>query len=234
MTAPVNVRLEYPTINILDWPEQAAQWIGLNREIGGNPDFFPLTTKAAYVLGIVHDICESVTCLLRYQNGPQATYIPAYGVFASGVEVLGRCITGNSTTMNNVRDLRTGFRWLASSLHTEVPDDHVLVATRSANYTVTMLAALRHFAAHGQATARGVNDVDYDLLNLLRPQLADGLERYWSELQRSEELCNNLAAASIVAFRNWPVFKIWSLFGRNEHGEYESVSEIFNRFDWRV
>ncbi len=234
MPAPMNVMPETPTIAIRDWPREADQWVALNVEIKGNPDFFPLTIKAAYVIGIIHDICESVTCLLRYPNSSQATYIPAYGVFASGVEVLGRCIKGNSTMMNNVQDLKTGFRWLASSLHTEVPDDHVLITTRSTCYTINMLTALRHFAAHGQATARGIGGIDHEILSLLRPRLADGLQRYWVELQTSEDLCNNLASANIVAFRNWPVFKSWSLFEKNDRGVYESVYEIFNKFEWRI
>lgn len=230
MAAPVNVRLENPTIPISHW--QADQWITLNREIGGNPEFFPLTIKAAYVIGVIHDICESVTCLLRCQNVPQATYIPAYGVFASGIEVLGRCITGNNTMQNNTKDLKTGFRWLVSSSYETICDNHVLVTTPSSSYTVIMLSSLRHFAAHGQASTTGIDNVDHTLLNLLRPILANGLERYWSGSLDSEDLCNNLAKANIIAFRNWPVFKSWSLFERNERDVYESVSEIFNKFDW--
>lgn len=241
MIAPVNVRLANPTIILPDWHIESGQWIALNDEIGGNPNFFPLTIKAAYVIGIIHDICESVTCLLQYRNTSRVTYIPAYGVFASGVEVLGRCINGNSDTRNNVQDIRIGFKWLVSSSPDEIPNDHVVMSTPSFDYTVNMLIALRHFAAHGQATTRttGQNTyqfggIDYDLLNLLRPCLADGLERYWGELQRSDDLCNALASANIIAFRSWPVFKSWSIFEINEGGNYESISEIFNKFDWRI
>lgn len=241
MTAPVNVKLQTPTVAISDWNQEATEWMNLNAAAHGNPDFYPLTVKAAYVIGVEHDICESVSHLLTHPSAKTTTYIPAYGVFASGVEILGRCINGNSTTRGSVADLKTGFKWLVSSSYDTVPGTHVLITTNSYAYTVEMLAALRHFAAHGQATsnvtAAGTyqfGNIDYEILSKMPHLIANGLERYWNQLQRDEELCNKLAEANIIALRNWPVFRSWMLFEKDESGKYHSITQIFNRFDWQV
>jgi hypothetical protein len=238
MPAPINVKLHKPTITIPDWPQEAQEWEKLNQEVGGNSDFYPLTIKAAYVIGVIHDLCESVSHLLKYQN-KNTTYISAYGVFASGVELLGRCINGNSTTKDNTKDLNTGFKWLANSDIQTVSDSDVLVATSSFNYTIEMLMALRHYAAHGQATSRKTGsgtyqfgNIDFEILSKMPPLLADGLERYWSDLQQSDELCNKLAKANVIALRNWPVGKSWLLFEKDKDGKYHGVYEIFSRFVW--
>lgn len=241
MKAPVNVKLQNPTINIPSWSQEAQEWKKLNSEIGGNLGFFALTIKAAYVIGVIHDLCESISYLLTHPNAKEITYIPAYGIFASSVELLGRCINGNSTTYNNGRDLTTGFKWFVSSLHTSVSNTHVLVKTSSDSYTIEMLTALRHFAAHGQATSKMTNsgtyqfgNIDHEILSQMPPLIANALERYWNQLQSDDSLCNKLAEANIIALRNWPVLRSWALFERDENGEYHSITEIFNRFDWRV
>ena len=86
MDAPVNVLLEHPTIELDGWDELAEQWIELNTQIGGNPEFYPLTIKGAYVIGIIHQLCEAVSILLEDRERIQKTYLPAFGVFASGIE----------------------------------------------------------------------------------------------------------------------------------------------------
>ena len=241
MVAPVNVKLQTPTVPIPNWGQEASQWMALNAAVGGNRDFYPLTVKAAYVVGVEHTICESVSHLLTHPNAKTTTYIPAYGVFASGVELLGRSINGNSTTSQNTRDLKTGFKWLVSSSPHSVLDSHVVITTTSSIYTVEMLAALRHFAAHGQATARMTaagtyqfGNIDYEILSKMPPLVADGLERYWNQLQSDDSLCNRLAQANVIALRNWPVFLSWGLFERDASGTHHTITEIFNRFDWRV
>jgi len=236
MGAPVNVKLRAPTEDVENWQEQAVQWTALNREAGGNPDFFPLTIKAAYVIGVIHDICASVSYLLGVPNARQTTYIPAYGVFASGIEILGRCIRGNFDIRGNVEDIKAGFKWLVSSSYENVPEDYILIKTSSNNeYTIDMLTALRHFAAHGQATSKyQFDNIDYGILSMMPPLIANGLERYWNELQHNDTYCNRLAKANIIALRNWPVLKSWFLFERNKHGVYHTITEIFNKFDWRV
>jgi hypothetical protein len=241
VTAPVNVKVQTPTIAIPDWHHEARKWMNLNAAAHGNPDFYPLTVKAAYVIGVVHEICESVSHLLAHPSAKTTTYIPAYGVFASGIELLGRCTNGNSTTGGSVADLKTGFKWLVSSSYDTIPETHVLIATSAYAYTIEMLAALRHFAAHGQATSKVTTagtyqfgNIDYEILSRMSPLIANGLERYWNQLQHDKELCNKLANANVIALRNWPVFRSWTLFERDQSGKYHSITEIFTRFDWQV
>ena len=241
MAAPINVKLKTPTVAIPNWNQEATDWMSLNAAVQGNPDFYPLTVKAAYVIGIIYDICESVSHLLAHSSAKTTTYIPAYGVFASGIELLGRCVNGNSTTHGCVADLKTGFKWLVSSSYSTVQDSHVLITTSSYTYTIEMLAALRHFAAHGQATSRVTaagtyqfGNIDYEILSKMPPLIANGLERYWNQLQDDEDLCNKLAKANIIALRNWPVFRSWTLFEKDESGKHHHMTEIFNRFDWQI
>jgi hypothetical protein len=240
MKAPVNVKLREPTESIETWEEDVAQWMVLNKEVRGNPEFFPLTIKAAYVIGVIHSVCESVSRLLEDQDALQTTYIPAYGVFASGIDILGRCVGGNCAYKSR-EDVKVGFKWLVNSMYETVPDDYVLIKTSNHDYTIEMLIALRNFAAHGQATSRKIDqvahrfdEIDYEILGEMPPLLADGLARYWDELMRDASLCNRLAKANIIGFRKWPVFLGWSLFERDESGVYHGVAEIFNKFDWHV
>lgn len=248
MTAPVNVKLRNPTENIDGWDEQAQQWLSVNRDAGGNPDFYPLTIKGSYVIGVIHTICESVSILLKDSNAKVTTYLPAYGVFASAIELLGRCINGNSTTKNTNKDLETGFRWLGSSYFKDFKDNHegfpdyvVLIHTPSYLYTVPQLAALRHLSAHGQATSDKTKHgdykfgyIDYEILAQFPSLLAKGLENYWTKLRTDENLCNRLAKANIIALRKWPVFLSWSLFEADSSGNYLSIEEIFSKFDWKI
>jgi hypothetical protein len=240
MAAPVNVRLQHPTVHFRHWPAESIEWLKLNAAVGGNPDFYPLTVKAAYILGVIHDLCESIAILLRSSPNPAITYLPAYGILASGVDLLGRCIRGERDTGGRSGGcIETGFRWLAPGDHGEPSHLVIVVETSAAKYSVTDLVALRNFAAHGQAVAHprplhGVRDLDYELLDALKPLLAAGLERYWNALQHDDGLCNALAKANVLAFRNWPVFRIWTLFERNANGDYDSITEIFNAFIWRI
>lgn len=248
MMAPVNVKLKTPTESIVDWDKQSQQWLSINQDAGGNPDFYPLTVKGSYVIGIIHTICESVSILLRDPNAKVTTYLPAYGVFASSIELLGCCINGNSTTRNNNKDLKTGFKWLGASFfedfkdrYEEFPDNIILIQTAAYMYTVPQLVALRHLAAHGQATSDKTiygdykfGYIDYEILGQFPALLAKGLENYWTKLQTDEELCNRLAKANIIALRKWPVFLSWSLFEADSSGNYLSIEQIFSKFNWKI
>ena len=244
MPAPMNVRLKEPTESIPGWAIQGARWLALNQQAGGNPDFYPLTVKAAYVVGVIHDICSSVSVLLQVPPATvRATYIPAYGVYAAGVELLGRCVRGVNDTSNSHASLLTGFKWLCSSSYETVYRTHQLIQTSNGPYDIETLAQLRHFAAHGQASAspgsaiHGLPNVDTEILSQMPALIADGLERWWNDLQRgdrSETLCNRLAKANVIAFRNWPVFNAWTLFERDARGNYRSMTELFLEFDWKV
>jgi hypothetical protein len=192
-----------------------------------------------YVLGVMHSICISVTALLR---GPlEATYLPAYGVFASGIDLLGRCIRGNHTS-NTVpqhglpSDLLEGFRWLVNvHYHGQAPDD--IIQTSDRGYTIDDLVALRHFAAHGQATTRyQLQNIDYEILESLKPLMMEGLDTYWETLKvGDQDLSNNLAKANVMGFRPLPVQVILELFSSDPTTrKYHSVLELFSRFDWKV
>lgn len=239
MSAPMNMKLADPTISVPDWSAQAAGWATLNQQAGGNPEFYPLTVKAAYVIGVIHDICTSVTCLLQVRRGLlPATYIPAYGVCASGIEILGRCILGVANPRRSKKSLNTGLKWLHDSSYATTPDSYQLIRTSSGTYDIETLEDLRHFAAHGQATVisssavQQLPDIDLEILGHLPPLIANGLERWWNKLQTSEDLCNNLAKANVIAFRAWPVFKMWRLFERDAQGRYPSITDIFTEFKW--
>ncbi len=239
--APVNVKLKYPAESVENWDILTIEWKALNAWAGGHPGFYPLTIKAAYVIGVIHDLCESVSCLLGHPRVLETTYIPAYGVVASGIEILGRCIRGNHDTRAATADLKTGFKWLATSAIEQLTDNSILIETSRQKCSIGMLAALRHFAAHGQATSEKTDrdaykfgELDYEILGKMPPLIADGLERYWNELQHSDDLCNKLAEANILALRSWPVKKSWILFEKDASGVYHSITEIFNRFDWNI
>jgi hypothetical protein len=101
---------------------------------------------------------------------------------------------------------------------------------------------MRHFAAHGQATSRpdpsgnpqiGAN-IDFEILEELRALVRDGLERYWNDLQNSDDLCNSLAKANVLRLRNWPVLKTWLLFEGDPPGSHPSITALWNRFSFRV
>jgi hypothetical protein len=246
--ALVNVKLEIPTENVPGWNDEAEQWLALNNEIGGNPKFYPLTIKAGYVLGVIHCLCDSVTILLNSPNTKRVSYIPAYGVFASGIELLGRCLRGNSKTRGSGKDLSAGFKWLAScffvdyeDVYERVPTNIVLIQTGKYKYSINNLIALRHFAAHGQATSKEVAPgtfefgfIDFEILEHMPHLIASGLEKFWKELMDSEDLCNKLAFAKVIVLRGWPVLQSWRLFEVNERGKYHSVEDIFNRFNWHI
>jgi hypothetical protein len=241
MSAPRNVKRAEPANPGPSWPTEAKNWRNLNSEVRGNSDFYPLTIKGAYVIGIIHNQCESVEHLLRHRNSRETTYIPAYGVFAAGVEILGRCLRGNESGTGSTKDLETGFKWLSATnsgsmkTYGTIPKTAILVTTNSAAYQIEQLEHFRHFAAHGQAVSSSqFPQTDYELLSGLRPILAKAVSDYWEYLIEDDNACEQLAKANILALRRYPILKSWILFERDEKGEYHGVEEIFNRFYWTV
>jgi len=97
---------------ISDWISQAPRWDKLRSSIGAVSDFHPLTVKALYVTGIIFAACESIDALLNSQALISTTYFPAYAVYASIIDLLGRCIRGNDTTTGSTKDVIAGFQWL--------------------------------------------------------------------------------------------------------------------------
>lgn len=231
MAAPINVRLENPTVPVPDWQEQDQEWRELNKAVNGNPDFYPLTIKFGYVLGVIHDICDSVACLLAdNQFARQTSYIPAYGLFASGLELLGRCVDGQSNHERGT--LKAGLKWLADPRfphYQQVPLDRELIRTSQAVYTIEQLVHMRHFAAHGQG-ASAFQTIDFQIIGQLRPLLRDGFEHYWARLTTDDDPCNRLALANVVRLRGWPVLKTWVMLQGNEQIGHQSITDLFGRF----
>ncbi len=234
-TAPVNVLLQSPTIPIVGWDIQASQWTQLNRDVGGNPDFYPLTIKAFYIVGIMLGACTSVSILLRDPHSITSTYYPAYAVFASVIDLLGRCLRGNSKPIGTTDDVRAGFQWLAAPAldsYLSVPNEHILINTPTC-YSISDLIMLRHFTAHGQATTKqDIPPFDFLVLERISPKLSPAMESYWALLQKNEQLCNLLAQANIRPYRNGPIFNsLWS-FSADSTGKYLSIGDVFAKFDW--
>ncbi len=96
---------------VIDIPTQEQQWVSIAKGIGSS-DLDWLTTKAFYVTGVILGNCRSVEILLRRENNIETTYYPAYAVFASAVELLGRCLRGNTSDTDSYKDILAGFRWL--------------------------------------------------------------------------------------------------------------------------
>lgn len=236
--APINVKLSIP--NDPPWPlELRREWQLLNLEAGGNPNFYPLTVKFIYTLGIIHDICLSVSCLLSvHRIHWSATYLPAYSVFASAIDILGRCIRGNSTTRENTADIKAGLKWLAQ-LPPNADDRYELIHTSSRAYSIQDLTTLRHYTAHGQATTNSgdssqFREFDGNILEQLSPLLVSGLQRYWELLATDEGACNKLGEANILAVRSSPMSRMLQSFSQlDEHGANATIPSIFSRFDWR-
>ena len=67
-SAPVNVKLKNPTEILPEWKDEAESWLTLNREIKGHPNFYPLTIKAAYVVGVIHSLCKSLAEINSFFN----------------------------------------------------------------------------------------------------------------------------------------------------------------------
>jgi hypothetical protein len=104
----------------------------------------------------------------------------------------------------------------------------VVTVTRYADYDVNVLAALRHFAAHGQAVTQKPFSVDVELLDAFPQLIGNAMERYWYELQNCVTYCDNLARANILPLRSAPIAMMWDYFARM------SAGGPFYQFDWRV
>lgn len=229
---PINVKLRNPTITVANWSQQSDNWIALNESVGGNANFYPLTIKFGYLIGVIHDICESVVHLLTDKAFAKRTgYIPAYALFASGIEILGRCVKGEPKAHKST--LKVGLQWLADARfpeYAQVSKDTILIATTQRQYKIEELEQLRNFAAHGQATSEFYT-IDFEILAQILPLLRDGLEHYWAKLCDDENVCNNLALADIVPLRGWPVLKTWLLLQGNSRDGNHSLTDLFNEFE---
>ena len=230
---PVNVKLQNPTtVDQQEWAKEAKRWIDLNSEVKGHPGFFPLTIKASYVFGVIHDICESADWLLKHPQSWPITYPSAFGLCAASMELLGRCLRGNQGTGGNSKDLRAGFEWLKSSSPKDGISPSAIAITSYNQYDVDQLVTLRHFTLHGQATRQKgkVIALDIELLAGFPWLIGNAMERYWDQLLNSNDYCEKLACANVIPLRSDPISKMWRFFGRSG----TSAGTLFYDFNWQV
>lgn len=90
----------------------AEQWAALNREADGSSDATPLAIKAAYVYGVIHDICESVQLLLKAPSVWLVTCWPTFGTCAADIGLLVRRMRGAQGGRNAAASLESGL-WVA-------------------------------------------------------------------------------------------------------------------------
>jgi hypothetical protein len=199
-------RLHNPRVSVND----ASRWLKLRDLANVSKVFAPVEIKAYYVFGLIYDTGLSVDWLLKAPNAWPNTYLPALSVFASAIELLGRCLTGNTSDRVN-ENLRVGFFYLAHPTNippqisiTDAEYQSTVVKTRPGmSYRVADLVTLRHYGAHGQATTRNaLPNIDNELLETLRAPFGTAVETYWTGLQENDEYCTRMAQARVCAYAN--------------------------------
>ena len=182
------------------------------------------------------EACRSVNILLKDPFDIPSTFYPAYKIFSSVIDLLGRCIWGNAKSIGNTENILAGFQWLAAPaiiLYSKIPQKHILIETSLARYSLSDLIMLRHFTTRGQATTtQEIPDFDYSILEPISKILAPAMESYWSSLINSELLCNSLAQANIKPYRNRPIFDCLLSFRADACGRYPSIRDAFAKYDW--
>lgn len=238
MPRNVPVSLASPNAQVYN----AALWTELGKLSGANPEFTPLELKTFYVVGLIDDICQSVQWLLGAKDAWPNKYLPAFGVFASAVDILGRCLTGNETPDLN-ENLRVGFRYIASptvepptkNVSEDEAEQTIVVQTNHAPYTIGTLVSLRHYTAHGQATVKHstLPHVDTELLGLFPKLFGEAMETYWKGLTIQEEFCTRIGSARIDPYRNRadPLKNILTYFQQPQH---PTMGSVFYRLNWQV
>lgn len=193
MTFAIHTAISSPTVSIPEWLTEQILWNKLYADVGGQQTLSAISIKAIYVTGTIFQICESVAVLLSKRDfARQVSYIPALGIYISAVEILGRCIKGETSHRRST--LQLGLKWLCNPSYPEyssTPKNAIVVATKAKVYTIEDIEALRNFSAHGQAVSQ-LYVLDYELIEELHTKLTNGLVEFWKQLAREPELCNNL------------------------------------------
>lgn len=226
-----------------NWRFDAPEWKDFNYDVGGHPDFTPLTVKGAYVLGVIYSVCECVSALFCTPTFVQHNgYMPAYGIFASAIDLLGRCTSGEEKPYKPC--LIPGFNWLAADSFPAYEDNAgnegtPIIKTTKKEYTADDLKTLRHFILHGQATAvcpsKLADMVDYQILPELATRFPDRLQRWWECLHDSNcgvatVMCQRLAKAAIIPYRNWPILRFWQLLEGTRITGPRDIPQLFSVF----
>ena len=219
--------------------DNSDMWLKLNLEAKGNRDFTPIEIKAFYVIGLISDICLGVDWLLKAPDAWPNKYLPAFALFASGVDLFGRCLTGNSDPRLG-DNLRVGFHYLArpnpQPPATAIsPTDlaTIVVTINICPYTVQELVDLRNYSAHGQATVKGqLPGLHCELLDTFPKLMGDAMEVYWKGLQTNKEYCNRMASAKLEPYsdRAEPLKHILDHFSVREN----SIGSLFYGLNWHV
>lgn len=214
-------------------------WLELKELSNANQIFTALEIKTFYAIGLIDDICQCVQTLLKSDNAWPEKYLPAFGLFASIVDLLGRCLTGNRTLDVN-ENLRVGFWYLFNPTPTPPSRSITTVQTRTAIhqmspagglYTIGNFISLRNYSLHGQATTDHLPRVHNDLLAIFPRKIGDAIEIYWSALQNNDEYCERMGAALIDPHSNRadPLFKTIDYFDQGL-----AAGDLFYKFDWNV
>ena len=229
MTRPRLADVKVPVLDALKWEQ-------LRTLAQADHTFAPVEVKAGYVIGLIDDICQSVQCLVKAEKAWPEKYLPAFGVFASAVDLFGRCLTGNRTLCVN-ENLRVGFWYLFHPSNIPPPKAlssdkaAAVLVTTSISYAVDDLVALRHYSSHGQAASKDLPSIDNQLLAQFPRPLGDAIETYWSALLNDAEYCRRLGDALIDPYANRaePLKKTLACFQAGC-----AAGDLFYGLDWQV
>jgi hypothetical protein len=202
-----------------------------------NTIFTPLEVKAFYLFGLLDDICQSVQSLVKAKNGWPEKYLPALSLFASAVDLLGRCVRGDSSA-HSKENLRVGFWYLFNAAPTpparklnSAQAMSILVRTPFLSYTVLDLVALRNYCTHGQAAMSTPSGIDNQLLVQFPKHIGDSMEVYWSALQANDDYCQRLGLARVDPFANRadPLTKTLRYFSQGL-----AAGDLFYGLNWSI
>jgi len=251
MTRNVPIALKNPDVPVCN----ADKWLKLRGLARVNSEFTAVEIKSFYVIGLLIEIFASVDWLLKAeklsrQDHPLTTqifnaggaYLPAFGILASGIELLGRCLTGNSSVKTKT-NFDKGFSYLIESDLNSPPlsKESVVVTTEHYAYTIDHLTNLRNYAAHGQATMgqktegqRSKNEffgIDRGVFKKFPKLVGDAIDVYWASLGTDEESCINMAKARLDPYSNrvQPLQHTIEYFSRLPS---QSAGSMFYGFDW--
>jgi hypothetical protein len=217
-----------------EFSERFAQLAGIsNIELY---DLSPIEIKNLYVFGLLEDIFSSVSCLLQQKDAWPKRYLPAFGLFSSAMDLLGRCLNGNSSHWQK-HDLTTGFQYLFSpsqDINTICIIDYrkEIFRTNHRGYSINDLQDLRNYSLHGQATVKGdLPPFDIELLDGMPRRMGNAISVYWNCLKTSIPFCERLAHARISLYRDRaePLASIINILNKGT-----TISEIFTNMDWQV
>jgi hypothetical protein len=202
-----------------------------------NRGFSPLEIKGAYIIGLIDDICRGVELLLNAYGAWPELYLPAFGLFGSAVDLLGRCLTGNETIQTN-ENLRVGFWYLFNGSPQPPPKSvsgnvvlQPVLTSQGISYSIEDLVFLRNYCAHGQAARRQIPGIDNKLLESFPQLIGTAMETYWFGLISDPEYCDRLGKARVDPFSNRvePLVKAIDYFAKGL-----SVGDLFFKRKWKI